>query len=174
MGLDMYLEARVSAYKPYGDEPKETRNVLEAAADKIGLPASDNIDFITLSREVAYWRKANQIHKWFVDHCQGGNDDCRHAYVDREQLKELRDLCQRVLDKSSLIPRSVIGIFLPSSRRLRIPRSRRNCFLPSPGFFFGGTDYDQYYVSDLESTIAQIDKCLKLPDNAEFYYHSSW
>jgi hypothetical protein len=26
-------------------------------------------------RYVGYWRKANAIHRWFVEHVQDGNDD---------------------------------------------------------------------------------------------------
>ncbi len=42
------------------------------------------------------------------------------------------------------------------------------------GFFFGATNYDEYYFNDLELTIEIIDKCLKLSENWDFEYHSSW
>ena len=38
--------------------------------------------------EVGYWRKANQIHKWFVDNVQDGVDDCGEYKVTKEQLIE--------------------------------------------------------------------------------------
>ena len=44
--------------------------------------------------EVMYWRKANAIHKWFVDNVQGGEDDCREYPVSNDQLIELRDTCK--------------------------------------------------------------------------------
>jgi hypothetical protein len=46
--------------------------------------------------------------------------------------------------------------------------------LPSQsGFFFGNTEYDEYYFGDLIQTIEIIEDCLS-DDDAEFEYHSSW
>jgi hypothetical protein len=44
------------------------------------------------------------------------------------------------------------------------------------GFFFGSTDYDQWYVMGLESTEEQLSKLLEDPqyEHCEFYYHASW
>jgi hypothetical protein len=49
--------------------------------------------------------------------------------------------------------------------------------LPSTdGFFFGGTDYDEYYVADVKSTIDIIKKVLEETDfdTQMIYYISSW
>lgn len=54
--------------------------------------------------EVGYWRKANQIHNWFVENVQDGIDDCSyHNEVTKEILEELLDICQRVLDGCELV-----------------------------------------------------------------------
>jgi len=44
------------------------------------------------------------------------------------------------------------------------------------GFFFGSTEYDDYYTQDLEYTIDVISSILMNPDykDASFYYRSSW
>jgi hypothetical protein len=50
-------------------------------------------------------------------------------------------------------------------------------FLPTQaGFFFGATDYDEWYEQDLKLTIKQIDKATKdiKNDYAEFIYQASW
>ena len=41
------------------------------------------------------------------------------------------------------------------------------------GFFFGGTDIDEYYYEDLEETVKIVEECEKYPED-EFTYHSSW
>ncbi len=47
--------------------------------------------------------------------------------------------------------------------------------LPSQsGFFFGSTDYDQYYVEDLKLTVAHLERVLQAPEDTVFRYHSSW
>ena len=44
------------------------------------------------------------------------------------------------------------------------------------GFFFGSTDYDEYYVMDIEATIDIITKVLETTDfdKEMVYYVSSW
>ena len=44
------------------------------------------------------------------------------------------------------------------------------------GFFFGSTEYDQWYVMDIENTIEQLEKVLNDPqfDSCSFFYHASW
>lgn len=45
---------------------------------------------------------------------------------------------------------------------------------PTSGFFFGSTAVDEYYIDDLQKTIAIIDKTLALPNNWWIEYQSSW
>lgn len=48
--------------------------------------------------EVAYWRKANQIHRWFVQNVQDGADDCMvHRELTRQDLLNLLDIVSVVL-----------------------------------------------------------------------------
>ena len=43
------------------------------------------------------------------------------------------------------------------------------------GFFFGNTEYDNYYVSDIKSTIEGLEQILSEDvSHGEFYYQSSW
>ena len=90
MGLDMYLERREYKYrKPDGTYSTSAEDLT---FDKWG---ASNGTYITYN--VAYWRKANQIHKWFVDNVCDGEDECNPHDVSLEQLTELRDLCMKVL-----------------------------------------------------------------------------
>ena len=104
--------------------------------------------------EFMYWRKANAIHRWFVEHIQNGVDDCRRYSVSTEQLKELLEIVKKVLDNRDLAKK-----LLPAQE----------------GFFFGGTEYDEYYLADIEKTIEIVNKCMKDFDESwTFEYHSSW
>lgn len=109
-----------------------------------------------LKVKAAYWRKANHIHQWFVDNVQNGDDDCQDYFVSREQLLTLVDTCKQVLtDPAKLAPE-----LLPTQS----------------GFFFGSTDYDEYYVSQLQYTVDRIEEALTAFDERiwDFEYHSSW
>ena len=147
MGLDMYLNAERYLW---GHEAGD-KQISENIGQLIGLPADGKVKTITV--EAGYWRKSNQIHNWFVKNVQDGEDNCQEAYVSREQLKELRESCQKVLDNNELAEK-----LLPTGS----------------GFFFGGTEYDQWYFNDIEKTIKIIDNALAMPDQWDFNYRSSW
>lgn len=154
MGLDMYLSAK----KYYSDaewRPEENRKEFQELLDKSGIAKYVKTDLPSVQLEVSigYWRKANAVHQWFVDNCQDGNDDCRSAYVGREKLEELKNLCQQVL-------------LQPATADDMLPTQQ--------GFFFGSYEYDQWYFDDIKHTVAVIENCLEMPTDWEFYYHSSW
>lgn len=162
MGLDQYLTADqyVSGYD-FSKEKEKYAALLDV------FEVSDYVDPDTPSADVsftvAYWRKANQIHKWFVDNVQNGVDDCGAYEVGREQLRELIRLCKVVLNSTALVDGEVVN-----GRSLTTEGWQNNVedgkvlgnttvaeeVLPSQsGFFFGGTDYDQWYYQDLELTV---------------------
>ena len=154
MGLDQYLHARrfsfpsknLEAYDKEFDEIKQLLGEDKKFLDK-SLPSA------SIEITVGYWRKANAIHRWFVDNCQQGVDDCRSAGVEREQLKELKKLCAEVIKNPNKA-----GELLPTTE----------------GFFFGSTDYDEWYTQELKSTIAIINNCLRMGERWQFTYSSSW
>jgi len=84
---------------------------------------------------------------------QDGVDDCRNAYVTRENLQELLDVC----------------------RIVSIDKDKAEDLLPTAsGFFFGNTNYDEYYFEDINSTIEILEEALSDENADEFEYHSSW
>ena len=122
MGLDMYFSAKKYMSK-YFDKADVER--IEKINDIFGVTGIEDDDYGAqeVIFRVAYWRKANAIHKWFVDNVQGGTDDCGDYTVSREQLQELAELCEQALADPDFAVEN-----LPT-------RS---------GFFFGGTEYDEY------------------------------
>lgn len=134
--------------------------------------------------ELGYWRKANAIHRWFVDNIQDGIDDCKEYYVNRERLEELLVLCKEVLDKVKLVDGKVAnGYRFENGKKIPILEDGKlienqeiaEDLLPTQGgFFFGSTDYDEYYFEDIKGTVNMLEKALELPTDWEFYYSSSW
>lgn len=124
MGLDMYLQATkfFSDSSSEGQKEKNTFNKIIEAVDYSYF--SENFPFCTVSVTVAYWRKANAIHKWFVDNVQNGEDDCGDYSVSREQLESLISICNKVLQNNDLAEK-----LLP----------------PQSGFFFGSTEISQLF-----------------------------
>lgn len=155
MGLDMYLNAKryVSKHFDKDDEARQEAiaNVFPELKGRKGRWDNSPIKEVTI--EAGYWRKANAIHKWFVDNVQEGEDDCRPYYVGREDLEKLKALCQQILDFRHL-----------ASDKLP----------PQVGFFFGSDQVDDWYFQDLQDTVQIIDDCLSLPSNWDFEYRASW
>ena len=116
---------------------------------------------------VAYWRKANHIHHWFVVHVQDGEDDCGyHDEVTAETLRKLLADCKSVLQKVKYL----------SDGEVVVPTSARNILPTSVGFFFGSYEYDCYYLEAIKDTIEMVRKILEETDfeTQMIYYVSSW
>jgi hypothetical protein len=150
MGLDMYLDKRTYVKQwEHIDEAKQYKVEVTRGGEPTNIDPK-KVKYII--EEAGYWRKANAIHKWFVDNCQNGVDDCRDAYVGFDDLQALLDLCRIVI----------------------IDKSKAEQLLPSTsGFFFGNTEYDEWYYNDIQNTIDILEKALEDKDG-EYYYSSSW
>ena len=90
MGLDMYLKGEKYVSEYFDPALKEAVDAL--LPDSILSGKVCGIKF-----RLAYWRKANAIHQWFVNNVQDGTDDCSDYDVSREKLQELVDTCKAVL-----------------------------------------------------------------------------
>lgn len=154
MGLDMYLSAKKYMSKYFDEADVERINKIN---DIFGVTGVEDGDYGAqeVTFRVAYWRKANAIHKWFVDNVQNGVDECQEAWVSREQLQELLDICKQIIET---------------------PKSSQHLLPTQGGFFFGSTDYDNWYMQDVVFTAERLEKILKDPAFAksDFYYQSSW
>jgi hypothetical protein len=154
MGLDMYLSAKkyMSRYFDAADSEKikGINELFGVEGDEEGDYGAQEVIFRT-----AYWRKANAIHDWFVQNVQDGRDECQEAWVSREQLQELIDICKQIIAD---------------------PKKANELLPTRSGFFFGGTDYDDWYMGQLAYTVERFEKILKDPAfaKADFYYQSSW
>jgi len=155
MGLDMYLTAEkyLSKYFNPAEEQKITaiNEIFDIEGDADNDYGAQSVVF-----KVAYWRKANAIHQWFVDNVQGGVDECQRAQVDREQLQQLMEICNQIIAN---------------------PKKGKTLLPTASGFFFGSTDYDQYYLDDIQRTADRLNKILNDPAldiGVDFYYQSSW
>lgn len=150
MGLDMYLTGKRYIWEN-SDKPEDQE--LAQALNQLPNLGTNGRRVKGVEVEAMYWRKANAIHKWFVDNVQNGEDECREHYVTREQLEELRDACIEAMAD---------------------PENARDWLCPTQGFFFGSTEIDEWYFQGLRETIHGLNACLKMDKQWSFYYCSSW
>jgi hypothetical protein len=186
MGLDMYLEAKIyisdASWNKKAEEIKRCEQIREVMPEMF---KSGNLNYIEIKFEVGYWRKANQIHTWFVKNVQDGEDDCDKYRVSRDDLAKLLEACKKVLEASKLVDGKIVNGYRGTEDGNMEPMiedgkvieddSVASKILPtSRGFFFGSTEYNGFYYEELEDTIKIIEKALNLPKKWNLYYHSSW
>lgn len=181
MGLDMYI----SAEKYIGGWNHGKDKIFDKMCKLIGVTPTNESPSISVDVTVGYWRKANAIHSWFVKNVQDGKDECQKSHVTREQLQELKDDCLKVLNSVETVEGTIKEgkTFYGDGRVEQHTRTGpvvaqtklAESILPTQsGFFFGGTDYDEYYLQDLKNTVEIIDRCLAMEESWSFNYRASW
>jgi len=158
MGLDMYLSKRTYVKNWDHMAPEERHTVTVSGPEAVHIK-SERVSHV--EEQVAYWRKANAIHKWFVDVCQDGIDDCRLAEVYAQNLTVLRDLCASLVAQHDTNPEEA-----DSRAAAELP--------PCAGFFFGDTGIDEYYWADVRETADVLTELLNEPGDHSYIYQSSW
>ena len=165
MGLDHWLtgEQYISSYDHNPKEVELQKTLAGVLSDYNGknnchqFPNPDPFPVNTVEYQIIQWRKANQIHSWFVENVQSGKDDCGRYYVSTKQLRDLLDLCNEV------------------KAHWGNPEKVRATLPPANGFFFGSQDINEWYKEDIENTIEALQKVFDGNFNhLEFYYGSSW
>ena len=102
-----------------------------------------------------YWRKANAVHNWMVENVQDGEDDCGVYEVYPNQLMKLKVIVEEILAN---------------------PKKAPDLLPTASGFFFGSTEYDEWYMEDMHLTLKNLNEMLyehKL-DHTRFFYTASW
>lgn len=184
MGLDMYLRKKTYV-KNWEHTPKEQKwdiKIKQGGKPFEGIKPN-RISFI--QEEVLYWRKANHIHKWFVDNVQDGNDNCGAYYVNETTLEELADVCDKVIKSLESSKKGTVSVrtgwrgeegIYKDIEVFEDTEVAEELLPTAQGFFFGGDKYDEWY---LRETIKTRDKLRELLEENKKYdgvfeYSSSW
>lgn len=189
MGLDMYLSRKKYVGAQY--EHREVKGTIYITIKGKELP----IDFNRISyieEDVGYWRKANQIHNWFVKNCANGEDNCRPIYLELENLEELLKVCKQVKKSIKLVDGQIEQSYTFNEKGEKVStyidgkviEDTSVCeeLLPTcSGFFFGNTDYNEWYAEQIDYTIKMLTEIIKeekeMRDNGiynDYYYCASW
>jgi hypothetical protein len=156
MGLDMYL---------YCNSRTLTKEIVDESIRDGYAQEFDR--WYARSGIIGYWRKESAIHGWFVKNVQDGNDDCGTYEVSYDDLVALRNLCERVIDASELVPGRLIDYWrLEGGKRkphyvdgkVIKDASVAEALLPKQdGFFFGEAGYDEWYLQGVAYTKWLVD-----------------
>lgn len=154
MGLDMYLYA--SKYESRS-QWREDKGIEDFYPSELQDLKTDIWERNFLSKEtkyqIGYWRKFNALHSYIVKVYADGEDKCQEICLYQERIKHLLAVLKEVKNNHSKAPQ-----LLPTQS----------------GFFFGSTDYDEWYWEDVEYSIRLFEEVLKLPKEFDIYYQASW
>lgn len=157
MGLDMYLNKR--SYVQQWDHNEKNHTVTVKFDGKVRKDIKrKRITYVI--EEVVYWRKANHIHKWFIER-NDVVDNCEEIHLSIDDLVMLLRDCEKVIAN---------------------PEQAREILPTSDGFFFGGTDYDEYYFYETKRTAIELKELIdeyyesssEEFNSSGFYYQASW
>lgn len=180
MGLDMNLYRE--RYFGYGSGEK-AKQIKEIVGEKID---KDFCESVFVKSSVAYWRKANQIHRYFVDVIGDGIDNCEPIYVSKEELEKLLKICKEIMAKVKLVPGQVVESYTYNDKGEKVCNYVEGKVIDKPeicekllptraGFFFGDTDYDEWYLQDIEDTIKQLEDVFATDEgDCDYSYRASW
>ena len=114
-------------------------------------------------QEVAYYRKVNFLIPFFEEMSERKVENCVYLPVYKSWIEELQERCKTLLDlidkledKDDKIPEEAVA--------------KAHELLPTQeGFFFGSTDYDEYYFMQVhnvyESCSGILEEFDKLKDH---------
>lgn len=186
MGLDMYLQKH-SYVKNWEHMDKSE---LHTVTVKLGGKNRPDIKPKRVSyviEEIAYWRKFNALHGWFVTNLANQVDDCKEIYVSEENLKELHELLMKV--QETLNNAKTVETVHKDWNGNDYTVESFDCenelnelgFVPTEGFFFGGQNIDSYFKNNVDNTVkvfeeilAEIEENKKNGLSSEYYYRASW
>lgn len=163
MGLDMYFYARKTIYKSFSKWDKSDR------ADETNYPEDLKIfsDYIydrnfksvqtETSYQIGYFRKFNALHSYIVKTFANGIDNCQDIILYKEDVEQIKKVLDDVLEANT--------------------EEKAKELLPTQsGFFFGGTDYDEFYFDDVKDAADLMQNLLDNFDfeNYQLVYRASW
>ena len=188
MGLDMYLYVERGVYSFLDEEQyEEVKRFVESRV--MGTPLKEDSKrpwggAYSVRHEVAYWRKANAIHSWFVENVQDGVDECQLSYVSLEHLESLVNSCSRVLELLNPFCAEAYDVNdweLGKEIPFRVKEEAEEILTPTGGFFFGSTDIDMYFYNTVRYTHDRLGEVLEWirgeHEGNRFwsvFYRSSW
>ena len=163
MGLDMYFYARKTTYKSFSkwDNPERANEVnypedLKIFSDYIYDRNFKSVQTET-SYQIGYFRKFNALHSYIVKTFADGIDNCQDIYLYKEDVEQIKKILDDVLEANT-------------------EEKAKELLPPQSGFFFGGTDYDEYYFEDVKDAADLMQNILDNFDfeNYQLVYEASW
>lgn len=103
--------------------------------------------------EIGYFRKVNFLVAYMSAYFNEDIENCKDYSLTVDCVEELIRRCEEVLKDHSVAP-----ILLPTM----------------DGFFFGNTEYSEYYFEDVKEVLEKMQEVLKELENHKIVVFSIW
>ena len=129
----------------------------------IPVKDADAVDCFDMGKfektEAAYFRKVNFLLPFF-----GYEENCSDIEIDKYQVEDLVNACHTILDT------------LETSGKQAATEVANEMLPTEGGFFFGSTEYDEWYFKDVEYVLNKFTTILDNTDwdNETLYMHCWW
>jgi len=144
-------------------------------------------DYWNFDNEEMYWRKANEIHKFFCDNCEEIEEGIVYK-VTKDNLLDLLGKCNKILEivktkKGTIrngqkynLEKQTWEDILEEGIVIENEEEIKEVLPTQSGFFFGSTDYDEYYLERIKNTQTHLEMILSTIDFDiyDMYYLASW
>lgn len=107
--------------------------------------------------EIIYWRKANAIFKWIDTHIKK-IENLEEIPITKEQLLQLKKDCEKAIEAYKKGDIETCKKIMPTQE----------------GFFFGSTEYDEWYLKELEYTVEEIKNKIENKDHKWYIFQAWW
>ena len=159
MGLDMYIHKVKKTDHSIKELEELDRNAQPdnpalVEFQPLAQPFPDlESPFYSIFHQVAYWRKFNALHQWFVTNVQLGIDNCGNYELTTDHLRELLEVLEEVFNLKNAT---------------KLP--------PTQGFFWGSIEVDDHYWYNVSTAIKTISDLIFDTDwsKERLFYQSSW
>jgi hypothetical protein len=182
MGLDMYLYKKHYVQNWEHTKP-EARHTITI---KKGNDVREDIKperIVYITEQIGYWRKFNALHNWLINECAEGEDNCKEIYISSDKLFELLSTLKEVKKVIGNAKKKKVSVQTGWSSdgdtyaEIEVydcDEELEQLFPTRSGFFFGSTEYDDWYKADVEKTIELIESELVDIDKYDYCYQASW
>ena len=160
----MYFYARKTTYKSFSkwdksgkvDEtnyPEDLKTFSDYIYDRNFKSAETETRY-----QIGYFRKFNALHSYIVKTFANGVDECQDIILYKEDVEQIKKVLDEVLNAHQQVEKA--KELLPTQS----------------GFFFGGTDYDEFYFDDVKDAAGLMQNLLDNFDfeNYQLIYQASW
>ena len=170
MGLDIFFfKTKRNEWDNIQDELSAFDSLPEDEQDEVENP------YRTFEpQEVGYFRKVNFLMSFFKY-----KENCSYKETTREQLQALRDACKEIV-KMKPVRYEITRYDYGGTEQVKVysDADQKRCaeLLPTQsGFFFGSTDYDQWYFNEVKDVFVWVDGVLSdLADDEVVLMHCWW